>query len=111
MRRRTIEWVDKASYYEKWTPIYAAAWRGHDNIVRALIRHRANLDLKTTEQQTALFAATEKGHKQIIRQLLEAGASQTDAWMGLSVYDAAEAGRQKSTLKMLRAYESQFVGR
>ena len=43
--------------------------------------------------------------------LLEAGASQTDAWMGLSVYDAAEAGRQKSTLKVLRAYESQFVGR
>ena len=56
------------------TPLYIAAFHGHDAIVRALLGAGADKDLAKNNGDTPLFIAAGFGHDAIVRALLDAGA-------------------------------------
>jgi ankyrin repeat protein len=56
------------------TALIAAASRGHSDLVRALIKRGATVDLKHYSGETALMFAADSGDKSTIEALLGAGA-------------------------------------
>jgi hypothetical protein len=102
--------INKPSKYRQWTPLYACCMQGDSHNVAALIARGVDVNSKTSDGESALLQATARGHTEIIRLLIEAGASQTEEWMGLNLAEAASTLRQNSALKLLRAYESGFEG-
>lgn len=57
---------------QEWTPLQAAAYQGHAQVVRALVAAGARLDPDV--EDTPLMLAAWRGHVAIARFLLEAGA-------------------------------------
>jgi len=57
------------------TALIAAAARGHSDLVRALIKRGATVDLKHYSGETALMFAADSGDKSTIEALLGAGAN------------------------------------
>ena len=55
------------------TSLMIAAKKGHENIVKAVVREN-NVNIRTKEGRTALMFAVENGHDKIVDILLEAGA-------------------------------------
>jgi hypothetical protein len=102
--------INKPSKYRQWTPLYACCRQGDAHTVKMLISRGVNVNSTTSDGESALLHFTACGHTEIIRLLIEAGASQTDEWMGLNLAEAARTLRQNSALKLLRAYESAFEG-
>ncbi|CAH1132121.1 unnamed protein product [Ceutorhynchus assimilis] len=58
-----------------WTPLRAAAWGGHTEVVELLVQHGCQLDSVDAENRTALRAAAWSGHEEIVKILLQHGAS------------------------------------
>jgi len=58
------------------TPLLRACQRGHENIVKYLVEHGANVNIKT--YTTPLKVACENGNERIIKYLLEHGADIND---------------------------------
>ncbi len=78
---RDYEVFHKSPYqrgYEPSWPINQAAYGGHAEVVRLLLRAGAKAHAPEDEGQTALIIAAEPGHMEIVRLLLEAGARPTD---------------------------------
>ncbi|KAG9397269.1 Ankyrin repeats (3 copies) [Carpediemonas membranifera] len=59
---------------DAWTPLIAAALKDHAEIVKLLVRAKADLSLADEAGQTALMAACINGHLDSIKALVEAGA-------------------------------------
>ena len=51
------------------TALMYAAWRGHSEIVKLLLEHRADATLKNRQGDTALTLAESRGHLDIVRML------------------------------------------
>jgi ankyrin repeat protein len=54
------------------TPLIAACWKGHENVVRLLLGHD-NTDVNQSDDDgcTPLFMACKMGHKRVVRLLLD----------------------------------------
>ena len=65
--------VDCADWDQR-TALRAAAWGGHEEIVRALLQHGADVNRTDDEGRTALIAAAYMGHSEIVEHLLDYGA-------------------------------------
>ncbi len=60
-----------------WTPLVAAAYHGHDDLVVFLIQQGADLNTRDeNDGWTPLISAAYKGHSKIVETLLEQGADQ-----------------------------------
>ncbi|KXZ54794.1 hypothetical protein GPECTOR_4g865 [Gonium pectorale] len=68
----------------KWdrstTPLIMAVERGHTDVLRALLRARANIEGTDGADRTALYAACENGHAGMVRLLLDAGAKKNETF-------------------------------
>jgi ankyrin repeat protein len=53
------------------TALHLACWKGDENIVRLLIRSKANATLKAKDNFTALHFAVQSGHAEICRMLVK----------------------------------------
>jgi ankyrin repeat protein len=57
------------------TPLQSAALRGHLEVVRVLVDHKANVNaMSSYTNQTALHEASLMGHHDVVRQLINARA-------------------------------------
>lgn len=65
--------VDCADWDQR-TALRAAAWGGHEDIVKALLKHGADVNRTDDEGRTALIAAAYMGHSEIVEHLLDFGA-------------------------------------
>ena len=52
-----------------WTAIIAASFSGHRNLVRLLLEHGADQNIRDTSGKTALMWAEEQGHRRVARTL------------------------------------------
>lgn len=66
--------VDCADWDQR-TALRAAAWGGHEDIVKALLQHGADVNRTDDEGRTALIAAAYMGHSEIVQHLLDFGAT------------------------------------
>ncbi|KAJ3105137.1 Ankyrin repeat and FYVE domain-containing protein 1 [Phlyctochytrium planicorne] len=57
------------------TALGAAAYHGHTEVCKILLKHKPNLELATTEGYTPLLSAAEYGHGEIVDMLLQVGAN------------------------------------
>ncbi|KAK2599167.1 hypothetical protein QQS21_005357 [Conoideocrella luteorostrata] len=60
-------------------PLYKAAWKGDVDIVRLLLKHGAEVNIRCWAGDTPLHEALRSKHLDVVRQLLEAGAKPTVA--------------------------------
>merc|ERR1719510_675057 len=57
------------------TPLIAAAFKGHKDVVQLLLDNNADIDHRDSNVKTALMFAAWKGHKDVIQVLLDNGAN------------------------------------
>jgi ankyrin repeat protein len=67
--------VDSKDTESGWTPLSWAAMRGHEDVVRLLLEHKADVGVKDNGGQMALHLAAKEGHKTVVQLLLENGAN------------------------------------
>jgi len=65
---------------DRWTPLMIAAYGGHVEVTRYLLRIRAvratgSIDAQNTHGQTALLWAACEGHVEVVKLLVDAGAN------------------------------------
>ncbi|XP_037094837.1 ankyrin repeat and KH domain-containing protein 1-like [Pollicipes pollicipes] len=61
------------------TPLMEAATAGHVEVVRLLIKHKADVNAQSSSGNTPLMYACSGGHVEVVRALLQAGANIEDA--------------------------------
>jgi cytochrome c2 len=57
-----------------WTPLYMAAFGGHDDVAILLVANQADIDASSTSGNTPLHVAAEKGYVAIVELLVTNGA-------------------------------------
>ncbi|XP_027898184.1 ankyrin repeat domain-containing protein 27 isoform X2 [Xiphophorus couchianus] len=57
-----------------FTPLHVAALHGHSSLAALLIRHGANVNVRTIQSATPLHLASQNSHVQVVRFLLECNA-------------------------------------
>ena len=97
----------------KAAPIQSAASRGHRKIVRMLLEHGADPNIREQGGYTPLHAAAQNGDDEMIRLLLYGGADLTIASNnGRTALDLAlEAGHEKATLLLGEGITKRFTQR
>ncbi len=60
--------------YDELEVLGVASWKGHLEIVRELIKAKANVNHKNLYGNTALMEVSGEGHLEIVKELLGAGA-------------------------------------
>lgn len=97
----------------KAAPIQSAASRGHRKIVRMLLEHGADPNIREQGGYTPLHAAAQNGDDEMIRLLLYGGADLTIASNnGKTALDLAlEAGHEKATLLLGEGITKRFTQR
>ena len=63
----------------KTTPLFAAAFRGHAEVVKVFLEHGANASAKDAYGFTALHRSAVMGHKEVVVLLLEKGGADVSA--------------------------------
>ena len=66
--------MDWSEFVKHVTVLLCACGNGAEDIVKRLVEHGCDVDVKDREGRTPLFAAVAAGHKQIVRILVEHGA-------------------------------------
>lgn len=56
------------------TPLIAACWKGHTEILALLVEHGADVNAKNNDGWTALMLASQNGHVDVVNCLLSHGA-------------------------------------
>ena len=56
------------------TALHAASFEGHHQVVRYLLRHGVDTNIRNSENQSSLLLASWKGHLDVVRCLLDHGA-------------------------------------
>jgi hypothetical protein len=103
--------INKGSRSQNCSPLFIAARQGNINCVRTLIDHGARVSLRNKHKRTAHYIASVEGHADVVALLIEyGGGRQSTAWMGLNASDAARTMRRETVIRVLRAYETSFVG-
>lgn len=65
---------------ERRTPLWWAAWRGYENVVKVLIQKpKPNINSKDDSGRTPLFSASRNGHTHVVELLLETGKVDADS--------------------------------
>ena len=59
---------------DKDTPLIRAAWRGHNEVVRTLVKTELNLNVRNDEGETALIKAVCDDHSEVVSTLIKANA-------------------------------------
>ena len=97
----------------KAAPIQSSASRGHRKIVRMLLEHGADPNIREQGGYTPLHAAAQNGDDEMIRLLLYGGADLTIASNnGKTALDLAlEAGHEKATLLLGEGITKRFTQR
>ena len=97
----------------KAAPIQSAASRGHRKIVRMLLEHGADPNIREQGGYTPLHAAAQNGDDEMIRLLIYGGADLTIASNnGRTALDLAlEAGHEKATLLLGEGITKRFTQR
>jgi len=97
----------------KATPIHSAAAAGHEKIVRLLIDHGADANIREQGGFTPLHAAAQNGNVKIIHALLMGGADLTiKSTDGKTAMDIAmEAGHEKATVLLGEGVTKRFKHR
>ena len=57
------------------TPLHAAAYRGHTEVVELLVAHRADVNARDVRGWIPLHAAVDQGHTQVAELLIARGAN------------------------------------
>lgn len=92
------------------TPLRAACFDGHLDIVKYLTYHSANIHIANKYNNTCLMIAAYKGHLDVVAFLLERGANPNErAHCGATaLHFAAECGHA-AVVKELLAYDAKFA--
>jgi hypothetical protein len=103
--------INRGSRVQGWSALFIAARNDNAEAVSILLEYGSDVNQKTNEGYTALLIAAQKEHKKIVPLLLEGGATNAQAFMGLTAFDiAAETPDAHAMLHLLRGYESHFAG-
>ena len=84
--------VDDADPVEGNTPLMEAARCGNTEVVRELIRNRADVNLANGMGQTPMWQAVRNGHAETVRALVRAGTPCRDGRGWSALVDAARRG-------------------
>lgn len=60
-----------------WSPLIIAASKGNLRLVKLLIEHGADVNVRSSADQTALYVATHNGFAHVVEELLKKGADAT----------------------------------
>jgi ankyrin repeat protein len=96
---------DKALRYGDWTPLQAAAGKGHLQVVEKLLGLGAEVDRAGEGGSTPLSGAAAAGHEDVARMLLEHGAAATYGALA-----SAAAGGNVDLVKLLLAKGAPVAG-
>lgn len=90
---------------EGWTPLIYAAFGGHQEVVRFLLKLDVDIDAQASNGMTALMAASRNGHLEVVRILLDHDADQSLAnQQNLTAMDlATTAGSREIASELSRA--------
>lgn len=87
------------------TPLMAAAYLGHAELVTVLVKTGASINQADSEGMTALSAAVSAGHTATVQALLQAGADCTPRNSeGYTALGLAVKRSHEEIIKLLRAY-------
>ena len=94
----------------KATPLHSAAAASHEKIVKLLLSHGADPNIREEGGFTALHAAAQNGNVEIIRELLLGGADLTiKSNDGKTAMDVAmDAGHEKATVLLGEGVTKRF---
>lgn len=70
-----VKYLRDESPWSGKTALMVAAQNGHSEVIQALIRRKANVNLKHYSDLTALMLAAGAGHTEAVKELLAAGAN------------------------------------
>ncbi|KAK3611879.1 hypothetical protein CHS0354_021315 [Potamilus streckersoni] len=91
---------DVNAMFEGRYPIHYAADYGQTEVIRCLIDHGAQIDVKDKHGITPILAAVWEGHTESVKLLLEKGAKKNGkAPDGSSYIDCADSDEIKALLK------------
>ena len=89
------------------TPLYLAAFHGHDDMVYSLLRQRADPDLAAESGCTPLMAAAKEGFLDVVRSLCESdrhpNLNYADCHGRTAIFMAAEEARTDIVAELCRA--------
>ncbi len=82
------------------TPLMRAAFRGHADVVKALIEAKADVNARDVQNETALMMAAEMGHADVVKLLLAAKAEvNVKDESGKTAFDRTKTEEIKALLK------------
>lgn len=84
-------------------PLIAAAWNGHDDVIRLLLDHGAKIDRRDSSGNTALNAALLHGHDSTAQLLLARGANPNIGGEGTPSGNARDRGNT-SMVELLKSH-------
>jgi len=96
--------ADNAKSGRYGSPLHAASYKGHIDVVRVLLDHGANVNMTDKKNKTPLNLAFSGGHLEIMRMLLEHGADVDvpDRAYGLISHVASQYGQVEVVHLLLR---------
>ncbi|VDI08413.1 Hypothetical predicted protein [Mytilus galloprovincialis] len=87
------------------SPLHIACFNSFIDVVRCLLKHKANINMAKEDGTTPLFNACEEGHESIVQLLLDNRAdTQICRLGGKSPSDIATYNGHESVVIMLRKY-------